>query len=530
MAINLEINNHRLTISLSRQFVNSVRIWIFDSDKRIVSSPSENRQTLQKQNYLLPRGKYIVRVEINGQVMDNDVDLISDKSYNIDNDLNDESRKLNTPPLYSSALLSSRKGYKSSHEYYTEPAMGISELDTYTQMGPASSGLFIFLRFSNAETYINKFGSKNYWNEFSLLDAKGKVIIEFPNGTITDNNNFPFNYYPGSGYIGFSAPLPMGHYYLKYSGKNARQFPIHVFDNWYTQYFMTVDQEPLFGSARIFISKDKKFDPYDELHTYVDICLDKLQNNDFTLDDELLNNIAFGKYDSPMLGLLGAYIYLNSNQIEKDNLFEIIVQNLQKKILINSDKFPDIWALNILSYKHFNKTLISNQNSFVSGTPMLRIAFDTIRNAATRYPWLVPEGSLNDLISENQVFDSPFNTFKPFKFNDEQLTENEIRTLKPKRLKEIELNDIKNNTLIHSLEHYNINKPDIMLRYGRKTFDNVINSKLEEMLKDPVETGWIGTSIANILRNEPYASPVELATRMNLPVNTVLRVLDEQNL
>lgn len=95
--------------------------------------------------------------------------------------------------------------------------------------------------------------------------------------------------------------------------------------------------------------------------------------------------------------MLGAYIYLKSKETKDDQLFRTIVQNLQNKILVENLDAPDLWALNLLSYEHFNETFTSESRTSINGTPMLRIAYDTIKRAASRYRWLVPEGSFNDL-------------------------------------------------------------------------------------------------------------------------------------
>jgi hypothetical protein len=92
---------------------------------------------------------------------------------------------------------------------------------------------------------------------------------------------------------------------LIYEEEPGRQMPLYVYDNWHTQLFITLNDDgtPSFGSARLFLSKERKFDPLNEDNKYIDVFLDKLQNRDYTLSRELIEYAARSKFESPMLGL-----------------------------------------------------------------------------------------------------------------------------------------------------------------------------------------------------------------------------------
>ena len=504
--------SYALTIYLSSEIAHSARIWIYNDRFRIVARPEDGQYETFAKRYTLVSGQYSVRIEINGRITDNKVNLVSDWNCGIGIDAKTIQQQLALPTLYSSALLRrqdyySEVHYDSTFEYYTDPAVDISNMTGTSLMpGYKNSGIFIFLRYPDDETYKGRFNKKSYWESFSLVDSSGNALLNFPESCVTDENPMPRNWRPGSGFIGLTLYAPQGMYFLKYSGLDARMIPIYVYNNWFTQFFMTVAEEPLFGTIRIFLSSSMTFNPYDRLQYYIDVCLSKLSKNDFTLDKDLLNNIAHGKYDSPMLGLLGAYIYLSSNETKDDSLFKLIVENLQNKILKDSDESPDIWALNLLSYKHFNRTLSANEYAFIDGTPTLRIAFDTIRKAAISNPWLIQEDSLNDHISENQYFDSAFNTFKPF--SKDLLGLSRRQKLKGKRFKA-------EPTLEYSL------------RIAQPYSDNYLKRLPSDQIKDLSTTKNLTTTahaILNLLAKKDNMRSIEVAETLNLPVNTVSRI------
>ncbi|MGE8376689.1 MAG: hypothetical protein ACN6PN_00010, partial [Sphingobacterium sp.] len=365
--------------------------------------------------FRLPPGNYKIRLIIDGQFTDNDIHLDHDMRFVFgepEQSLQGLFYVLRAPDLYSSVPLRGKIPYASSFDYYTDAAVRISSEPSFklSNDNTTDSGLFIFLRYSSAGTFQKQFKSRAYWKRFRLFDSLGNLLVRFPDGAVT-HSVLQSKGARKHGYLGFSANLPPGLYFFNYAGNQERFIPIYVYKNWYSQVFMTLDKEPLFGSLKMLIDKKLKFDPKNIKHTYVDICLSKLQNRDYYLDHELLHTIAMGKFESPMLGLLGAYIYLMGNETKDDLVFRTIVQNLKNKIFDQSDSSADIFALDILSQKHFDKTFVRQSSTRVNGTPMLRIGFDTIRYAAAEQKDIILQGSLNDSIAEKQFFDSAFNTF-----------------------------------------------------------------------------------------------------------------------
>ncbi|MFN3754300.1 hypothetical protein [Flavobacterium sp.] len=550
-----------LTIHLSGVYSHITNIWIFSDKLKVVSKPGDEKIQGDTRIYVLLEGHYIIRIEINSQITDNKIIIQNDYTCSV-GQFSPYIKQLESPILYSSALLGGEIPYGSSHEYYTNPAVEISKKMKNNLSSVLNSGLFIFLRYPDEEVFREKFNEQSYWDCFSLLNDVGKSILNFPDFCINDKINQNYNYHRNSDYIGLSEHLEPGLYFLKYekSGGDSRLTPIYIYEGWYTQLFMTVGQEPLFGSIRVFISRTSTFNPMDRNNYYIDICLDKLQNNDYSLDSELLRNIAYGKYESPMLGLLGAYIYLSSKETKEDHLFKAIVYNLQNKILKTRNESPDIWALNLLSYQHFGKTISNDEKIRVPGTPMLRVAFEAIKKAASTYSFLIAENSLNDHVSENQIFDSPYNTFKPIssfqselEFNTEYDNQNSLINETENVFEENYAHfdgesdavaDSSNDTsnfnpafenkslsLQNALDHENILIHMIpKIKPSNLESKNKNPKQIKSKKWEPSEIGPIGCAIISVYSNNKQISNEMIAKQLNLPISTINRIRTKFNI
>ncbi|MGL4597839.1 MAG: hypothetical protein ACRCYO_09930 [Bacteroidia bacterium] len=379
----------------------------------------------------LPRGIYMIRVELNGQVSDTAISLTEDAYVIIRKGSTAgkwaNARIIDLPELYSSAPLQDEKfdSYKSSHPYYIEAAEKYSQENTCSPYKKKeSNSLFIFFRFPSREQYevFRPTWKNDFANQFSLLDQTGKTLVDFGKAgtTVIDEEN---------GCLSFNADLPVGVYFLDCKGDDPRQIPLYVFGNWHTQVFLTLGDKPLFGTLRVFLSAEKKFSRHNNTNKYIDIFLDKLQNNAMELTDELIDFAAQTKFESPMLGLLCAYLYLQSKNHKKDDVISQMVHNLNVLILKNNTASPDLRALEILAAKHFGYTDFSKLP--VAGTPMFRAGFQAIRDAAIEDSALIRTHSLNDYLSENMYYDSPFTTFAPVpqimaEFEKKQTSEHEL--------------------------------------------------------------------------------------------------------
>lgn len=497
-----------------------VNICVFDSESRslhpISSTPWEIMFTCKK-------GLYTLRIEMNGEIKDEIIIVDMNKEYTISYENINKPGVISPPKQYSSATLGGT--YASSREYYTQPSLQFSKTDTVNYLlfpeRIRHSSLFIFLRFSSKDRYNEIIGEIDtpFYKDFKILNESGSVVLDF-------NSGAGIRYSMYDGWAAFSAEVPNGIYYLLYTGKEPRQIPIYVFKGWHTQFFLTLDRTPLYGTARVFISKNREFNRYDEINKYIDLLMDKLQNEDYTLSSILIDSAAHGKFESPMLGLICSYIYLKSKETKEDGLFKEIVTNMQKLILKDNEECPDLQALNILASSHFPDHSFGKKP--VRGTPMLRIGFEAIQNASAKYNSLIPLYSLNDYITENLYYDSPFNTFAPLPeraYEQAKKGESENAGNEP-RVKFTEDTGSVNMESYIAFDDERILKPDYSVSIQSQYDNNVIQYFKSPKFNLSVN-GWLENSIADIIKSNDNISIDDISSKLSLSGNTVNRIFIE---
>lgn len=511
----MSISKFNVILVTEKPYAYFITISLFGSDNMLISPISNSGHQL---NFKLEKGLYTLRVELNGEINDTIISVDMDKKIMVTDHQHENkfNTVVNLPPQFSSALLNS-KTYYSSHEYYTNPSIEISTRNTFViskkSVKQKNSSLFLFLRFPSLQKYqeYKKENGSLFYENFQLVNENGEVIIDFNSGKgIELDENF--------GWVAFNAQLPHGMYYLIYLGENSRQIPIYVFKNWHTQFFMTLQNKPLFGSIRVFISKKRVFEPDKQSNKYIDILLDKLQNNDYSVDEELLNTVAQGKYDSPMLGIICLYIYFKGNPSIKNNVFYTILENLRNNILKGNNDSPDIKALDILSFLHSNKIPVPFEKTIIKGTPMLRAGFEAIVHASLADENLIQQNSINDFVAESICYDSPFTTFKPIPFTQDE--ENFI------------FDDNNNNELFPDSGDFSESTKDNIDPKRKISFDHFKDSVCsghflhENSIES--ENSWIRNSISEMLTKNKDLTISDLSRQLFLPKNTIARVLSER--
>jgi len=530
MSTSDSLPKYTLTVAVADEYKYLVKVLLFDSGNRIISPVEKSRYEYK---YQIKKGLYTVRVEMNAEINDKVVTINSDNNYLVTSNYSHSSKSniIEPPQQFSSALLSGEniKTYGSSHEYYTYPAIDLSKRDTFTyneiNASATNSSLFIFMRFPSIDKYNNLRSkwAKSFYQDFEIIDEFGERILQFDsrNGLEVNEND---------GWLAFNAMLPNGIYYLIYQGNEPRQIPIYVFKNWHTQFFMTLGEVPLFGTTRIFISAYREFNPKAQANKYIDILLDKLQNGDYSVDEELIENAASEKYESPMLGLICSYVYFKSSQTRSNKLFNIITQNMQRVILKDNDESPDLRALNILASEHFANT--NYKKTAVKGTPMLRIGFEAIKNASVKNRTLIPKNSVNDFISETLYYDSPFNTFKPIPV----YKKTESNAGFEKSIDEISFDVHADSDFLMEKDEPQIEKGFTEIGPKVDKFDlsiqsflkpNVLSFIKSSYVDSESEKNWVRTSISDMLNKNDNLSINDISNNLNLSGNTITRIFND---
>lgn len=286
-----------------------------------------------------------------------------------------------------------------SHEYYQGPAMQFSDEPTAPPLGadtPAS--LFVFVR------------AASYTAERVPLDAVQLRILDYAGGEVTRLDHARTKRDEADGWIAFMAPAPAGEWALRHdapqgSAAPSREMAIATFAGWQTQVFMTISDGPLFGSASVLMSR-AGFRPDDRVAQAVDSALAGLQNGTNTLLAEERQLLLYGKFDNPMLGLVGAHVLLQDPNADP-NTIQTVLGNLDW--LLGRDS-PDNRALQLMAAKRLGRPIAPAP---FERPPVMRAGLEAVLAAAAEHPFLVPPGGVLDRIAAQRFADSPWSTWKP---------------------------------------------------------------------------------------------------------------------
>lgn len=140
------------------------------------------------------------------------------------------------------------------------------------------------------------------------------------------------------------------------------------------------------------------FNSRDPKMKLLDLARLGLTNNRQVLPDEVIDRILYGKFENPMLGILGAYLLLKSNKT-KLNLFKEVINNLRR--ILGEGMHPDVEALAL--------RVESKQAKYnFDLPPMLRQSWIQVVKSTTQNPDLIPIDSFASQNSERVLGDEPW--------------------------------------------------------------------------------------------------------------------------
>ena len=273
-----------------------------------------------------------------------------------------------------------------SHEYYQGPAMHFSQTTTAPPLGDGG-GLFIFVRAPSADVARGPLADL----DLRLLDYDGTELAVL-DATTTQHDD-------RSGWLAFHADAAAGEYVLR-SG-SEREMALAVFADWQTQVFLTLAGGVSFASASMLLGRFG-FAPDDATSQAIDAALSGLQNGTDTLPASQRQYLLYGKFDNPMLGLVGAYSLLRFGTPERAQI-EMILGNLQSLL---GPRQPDVQALELLAARYFGDPLPTLP---LQRPPLLRAGLE----AVLEQPGLVPSDSVIAQIALCRCVDSPWSTWLP---------------------------------------------------------------------------------------------------------------------
>ena len=354
----------------------AARIQVLDAFDRIVEGSIYGARTLN-----LKRGLYTVRAEHGGSSTQTTIVLTANQEL-----------ELTTPMRVSAAPLT---GTKLTHEFHEGPSAELSHVDTAPAVGNASKAtgrLFLFLR--DPHTRV---GGVELARNLRIERRDGGVAADL-DATDTEGND-------GEGWLAFSAPAEPGYYRLKYDGETPRVIPVHVFEGWETQLFAAANPQPRMDTLTVFMARrGEGFHPGRETEHATDLALQGLQNGDDWMPREAMQELLGGKFDNPMLGLLGAHILLMRRDPKK-SLVRTVLRNLGRLI----GDAPDVRALELLAHQRLE--LDWNRTTFEE-PPMIRAGLDAVVRETVLFPYVLADYAEMDEVVTELMVDSPWTTWR----------------------------------------------------------------------------------------------------------------------
>lgn len=390
-----------------------LRFSVYDGWENLL--PKWNKRTLEDFNnpvLRLPIGIYTVRWEY-GDILDEKViRLPQQKEVEI-------SVLLQTPAPV--------PGAADTHEYYSTYNGTIARDEkTGVPLGDAgklNSRLHLLLRSRNHESYHGE----DLADGLVLLDENLKPLYEMKSQARVDT---------WGGSLLCSLPATSRRYVLEYRGgpsasahpeKLPRLFPLHLFAGWETRLFIFFDAgQPNFASASLSLVRLGYDDSYDferrerlQIDAAFDMALKGLQNNILELPKQIEQILLMGKFDNPMMGLLGAHYLLRHPKASASNpaqeshwrdTADMVLSNMEY-LLPDS---PDLMALRYKAALRFaGDGRFSLPSKPVGKLPLLRASVEALLEADSDSVVAIEEGSLLERLAPNLYFDSPWATFQP---------------------------------------------------------------------------------------------------------------------
>ncbi|OQP59661.1 hypothetical protein A3860_36440 [Niastella vici] len=496
-------DHYMFVIEADSRFQYLVRMTLFDNDNNIVLEGSQ--YPMQK---TLGQGLYTIRLDTNGSIEDTVFLLNHDVRYKLSHckEPLTEAGVLMPPPMYSAVPLD-EKVYASSQEYYRKPAIDLATLHTWPiQPMTTNSSIYLFVRFYSRERYeqLKNEEKAASMTDFRLLNHLGIVICDLANeaGAIVNDED---------GWMVFNGLLSPGLYLLEFTGPEPRQIPVYLLENFHTQLFLVLDKKPVFSSLRIFLQKERRFDPCDARNIYTDLLFTRLQNKDITLEEGLERSICNGELEGFMLHLLYAYITVLAKKEPNDFRYNVMHPLFHHHAWLQGP-LPDWRAICILggSLSGYSGTVEP-----IRGVPILYPGYLAIKEAAVvpEHKDLIREKSLNDLITVHALYDSLITTFTPVTIKiDELLTVNSNPRWKTKE-----------PTGTPQTDKYR--EP-----YYANYYSNIRGDKMwdEFMAGYQGDTAnWLEFLIYELVSKEHIRNPELLSQRLRISVITINRTIEE---
>lgn len=294
-----------------------------------------------------------------------------------------------------------------SHEYQMGAASDTSHAVHLT--AGQGSLVFVFARdwTPGADARAKRGARLNPARGLELLRADGTVVADFETAGVHSPDKDP------DPWAGCNVQLDPGLYRLRLTipDMGTIEQTIVASPGWQTQIFLL---QKAYGSdpearradlsgASILLARDRGFSPGDDNRPYeermrlVELARQGLVNQRRVLPPSVEQEILYGKFENPMLGIYGAHLLLLKSDPDMQ-IYHQVIGNLRRLL---GDGHPDVEALALAEPD-------SRSTYIYSAPPMLRRSWQMVLNASVTRPGLVPLGSLASQIAPRIWGDEPW--------------------------------------------------------------------------------------------------------------------------
>lgn len=351
----------------------------------------------------LPPGLYQVVFSSGSQVDSHIVQLNpNDSEHNIKQKQSFEIAS--AAPIYKSRTSRESQGSLAQQDSLSEPVL----LPT---MGTGGAHLLLFLR----ELYKDRVdGNPAVGLTLHQVRTDGQERIIFDFGA-------DGQFRPDAGTTSMHLNLDPDSYFLQVEtmeGRKLRQM-IYLVEGWQTQVFLVTrsDKERRradFSTMSVLtVPAGVGFDPASPELTQATEALDALSRGE-SINRREVDRLLNSKFQNPMLGVYGFYLYLNSQNVRME-LCTTIFENLLSMV----GPLPDIIAA---GWGALLKVQSSQQNDeagrkiktalyeagAIKTPPMLVVGWRYLSQSSYAAPWLIPHGSLLEQISGQIISAQPW--------------------------------------------------------------------------------------------------------------------------
>ena len=238
------------------------------------------------------------------------------------------------------------------------------------------------------------------WIGVSLHDLEGNLITNLANGVCDEIHSFG----------ALNLELDPGTYRLRIESGPMGVFEMFLItsEGWQTQVFLlAADFQASEGKVRraalktaaVFMCRiGKGFQPDNEKFRLAELARQGLVTGRNVVDRNTLNELLWGKYENPMMGIYGAHLLIQSYR-PKHDLIDEVISNLSSLLGSHSD----VEALRLRS-----RTSPEPNRLKFSSPPMLRSSWELIVKQSLKRLDTVPMGSIAADLADGFMSSTPW--------------------------------------------------------------------------------------------------------------------------